>query len=100
MGCLRVLLRNTVSLEHLEAIRSLLMQAGKELWFTNSLGCVGERRPVELGRLAISEFRNDFRSQTMKMTQISGILRTPRHGEIREMVCEIMGSLDVWMLSG
>ncbi|KAF9488933.1 hypothetical protein BDN71DRAFT_398254 [Pleurotus eryngii] len=98
MDCLRVLLRNTVSLEHLEAMRSLLMKAGKCLWFTNPLGCAGERRSVELGRLAILQFRNEFRSQTMKMTETSGVLRTPRDGEIREMLYEIVGSLDVWML--
>ncbi|KDQ26034.1 hypothetical protein PLEOSDRAFT_160634 [Pleurotus ostreatus PC15] len=95
MGCLRVLLRNTVSLEHLEAIRTFLIQAGKGLWFTNPLECAGERWSVELGRSAIPAFRNDFWSQTMKMTETSGILRTPKDGEIREINYEIMGILDV-----
>ncbi|KAL4255815.1 hypothetical protein AB1N83_011434 [Pleurotus pulmonarius] len=86
MGCMRVLLRNTVSCEHLEALRNFVLQAGKGLWFTSPSECISGRRSVELGRLVILEFKNDVLSQVKKMNEMSGILRTPRDGKIRELV--------------
>ncbi|KAF4589934.1 hypothetical protein EYR38_009229 [Pleurotus pulmonarius] len=85
MGCMRVLLRNTVSCEHLEALRNFVLQAGKGLWFTSPSECISGRRSVELGRLVILEFKNDVLSQVKKMNEMSGILRTPRDGKIREL---------------
>ncbi|KAJ8516760.1 hypothetical protein ONZ45_g5974 [Pleurotus djamor] len=72
MTCIRILVGNSISLHHLEALSSLVMHAGKDLWYTHPSEVTSSEGaltvlPIQAARAMMVKFKKDLSLQLAKI---------------------------------
>lgn len=88
-ACLNTVLKNVVSIEHLEAVRALVTHAGSDYWLHNGEGTEG-----------INRFHAVLLTVANPLKREMAILaerRPLRDGEIGDIVSDVLVYCDKWM---